>query len=53
VRVFHSLLACCPLCCSNVTIELFQAAKPVKVLCPGGQYEVKVRHLVTVPGRCS
>jgi hypothetical protein len=28
--------------CSNVTIEVTQGDKPVKVLCPGGQYEVKV-----------
>lgn len=29
-------------CCSNVTIQVTQGDKPVKVLCPGGQYEVKV-----------
>lgn len=35
-----SLLACD---CSNVTIQLFEGNKAVNILCPGGQYTVKVR----------
>lgn len=38
-------VGCLPCCCSNVTIELSTPNnnKPVKVLCPGGDYVVKVR----------
>lgn len=34
---------CDGLPCRNVNIELSERGVPVKVLCPGGEYDVKVR----------
>lgn len=38
--------ACGGLCCRNVNIELSEQGTPVRVLCPGGEYDVKVRSII-------
>jgi hypothetical protein len=43
----HLLFLLMFVCHRNVTILVSQRGKPVQVLCPGGDYDVTVSHLVT------
>ena len=43
----HFLFLLMLVCHRNVTILVSQRGKPVQVLCPGGDYDVTVSHLVT------